>query len=246
MSLPRFFVDTTLAVGDVLDMPSDVAHHALRVLRLREAQPIVLLNGRGGEFRSTLLFEGPSATARIDAFDPIERETPLAVTLIQALVAADKFDWIVEKAVELGVFRIVTAPMQRCTVRLDAARRARRLQHWRQIARAACCQCGRNRVPAIDFSESFDQALAAAVPELPRFILAPEATRPLTLAAGDRGATLIVGPEGGLSTEELFRAQRAGFLSARLGPRILRTETAGLAALASLQALGGDFAAPDR
>lgn len=252
MSRPRFFVDEPIAVGESLRLPADVAHHAARVLRLRDGAPIALFNGRGGEYPSALRVKGAAALAQVEAFDPVERESPLRLTLVQALVAADKLDWIVEKAVELGVDRILVAPMQRCVVRLEAARAARRVQHWVDVARAACCQCGRNRVPPVDFLGSFDAALSAVPAAGPRLLLLPTARQDLcSLLAGD-GAVLMVGPEGGLADSEIVQAAQAGFVAARLGPRVLRTETAGLAALAALQATGGDMAdaaarpAPDR
>ncbi len=245
MSSARFFVDAPLSVGTDAQLPDDVTHHAVRVLRLRDGESVVLFNGQGGEYRATLRIDAATAAARIEAFDAIERESPLALTLIQALVVADKLDWIIEKAVELGARRVVVAPMQRCVTRLDGARRTRRLQHWREIARAACCQCGRNRLPAIALADTFDAALAAAPIDQLRLALVPDAAAPLPPRIAG-GATVLVGPEGGFSHEERLRAARAGFGFAQIGPRILRTETAGLAALAVLQALGGDLAAPDR
>lgn len=245
MTLPRFLVDAQLAVGADAVLPPDVAHHALRVLRLRDGAPVMLFDGRGGEYAATLRIDGKAVRAQLVAFDAVERESPLDLTLIQALAAADKLDWIVEKAVELGARKIVITPMQRCVTRLDAARRARRLRHWREIVRAACCQCGRNRLPAVELADAFATALAAAPADRPRLALVPDAAQPLPRHVVG-GATLLVGPEGGLDDEERLRAQRAGFGFARLGPRILRTETAGLAALAALQALGGDLVAPQR
>ncbi len=242
MAQPRFFVDATLVAGDSIRLPADVAHHALRVLRLRGGAPLLLFNGRGGEYLASLRVEGNAALAQVEGFDPIDRESPLQLTLIQALVAADKLDWIVEKAVELGVDRVLVAPMQRSVVRLDAARAARRVRHWTDVARAACCQCGRNRVPSIEFVGSFDAVLAAVPTDWPRLLLVPTAGRGLRSAvAGDRAA-LMVGPEGGFADSEIADAGRAGFVSVQLGPRVLRTETAGLAAIAALQATSGDLA----
>lgn len=242
MSPPRFYVDAPLAADAPIRLPAEVAHHALRVLRLRDGAPIVLFDGRGGEYAARLQAEGSVALAQVDAFDPIERESPLRLTLVQALVAADKLDWIVEKAVELGVARILVVPTQRSVARLDAARALRRLRHWADVARAACCQCGRNRVPAVEFSGGFDAMLAALPPGAPRLLLLPTAGRDLGSAvAGDR-AVLMVGPEGGLADSEVEQAGRAGFVAVQLGPRVLRTETAGLAALAALQAVHGDLA----
>ena len=244
MSSPRFFVEAPLAAGQSLRLPTDVAHHALRVLRLRDGAPIVLFDGSGGEYRATLHFDGAAALAQIDGFDPIERESPLRLTLVQALVAADKLDWIVEKAVELGIERILVAPTQRSVVRLDAARAARRAQHWADVARAACCQCGRNRVPPVGYFGDLRAALAALPGDGHRLLLLPTAGRNLCQAVTGRSATLMVGPEGGLADDEIAQAGRAGFVTVSLGPRVLRTETAGLAAIAALQASGGDFSGP--
>ena len=240
---PRFFVDSTLAAGTSVALPADVAHHAVRVLRLRSGAPLALFNGRGGEYPATLHVDGASARAQIEGFDPVERESPLALALVQALVAADKLDWIVEKAIELGVERILVVPMQRSVVRLDAQRSARRLQHWREIARAACAQCGRNRVPAVDFCADFAAAVAAMPSDQTRLLMHPAAAYGLPAIPPGRGIALLVGPEGGLADAELQQAEAAGFIATQLGPRILRTETAGLAALAALQAMSGDFAA---
>lgn len=243
---PRFFVDAALTIGDAFRLPDDAAHHALRVLRLPAGAPIVLFNGRGGEYRSRLRTIAGEAVADIDAFDPLERESPLRLRLLQSLIAADKLDWIVEKAVELGVEAIDVAPARRSVVRLDAARAAKRLEHWRGVARAACCQCGRNRVPAIRYHPAFDLLLASAAVDSCRLVLLPDAIGSLPALAPDRCAVLLVGPEGGLTDDEQTLAVRTGFIPTQLGPRILRTETAGVAALAALQALGGDLAAhPD-
>lgn len=242
MPHPRFFIDAPLTAGESLRLPAAVAHHALRVLRLRSGAPIVLFNGRGGEYSASLLADDGDATARVEAHDPVDRESPLKITLIQALVAGEKLDWIIEKAVELGVDRIVIAPTRRSVVRLDAGRGERRLQRWRDIVLSACCQCGRNRVPRVDFFASFDEALAWLPADQPRLILLPSAGSGLPRALPGLGAALMVGPEGGFGEDEVQRAVQAGFIATRIGPRILRTETAGLAALAALQAAVGDLA----
>jgi 16S rRNA (uracil1498-N3)-methyltransferase len=242
MSLPRFFVDTELAVGQHFTLPEDVSHHALRVLRLEAGAPVVLFNGRGGEYPSRLADVGRRAGARIEAFDAIERESPLSVTLVQAWVATDKLDWIIEKAVELGVARVVLMPAARSVVRLDADRRAKRLAHLRQLAVSACAQCGRNRVPTVAAASDMAQALADLAGE--RYILRPDAASSLNdQHVLGRAATVMVGPEGGFDDVEVRAAEQLGCRSMRLGPRVLRTETAGLAALAVLQATAGDLAA---
>ena len=225
-----------------MGLPADLAHHALRVLRLRDGASIVLFNGHGGEFAAALRVSGIEARARIVAFDHVERESPLQLTLIQALVASEKLDWIVEKAVELGVTRIVIVPTQRSVVRLDEERSARRLLQWAKTARAACSQCGRNRVPAVEYLASFGAALAAVATDQPRLLLLPQAAGSLPATVPGRRVVLAVGPEGGFNEVEVQLAAGAGFTAVQLGPRVLRTETAGLAALAALQASAGDLA----
>jgi 16S rRNA (uracil1498-N3)-methyltransferase len=246
LARPRFFVDLPLQVGVSAGLPPDVAHHAVRVLRLSDGAPITLFDGRGGEYAAKLRITGSQVAAAVERFDPVERESPLALTLIQAMVASEKLDWIVEKAVELGAARVVVVPTQRSVVRLDAARTARRLQHWRDLARAACCQCGRNRVPQIEFCASIDAAVHAVPEAGARLLLHPAAAHDLPTELAGGGAVILVGAEGGLTDAEVARATNAGFVATRLGPRVLRTETAGLAALAALQARCGDLATAPR
>ncbi len=240
---PRFFLDTDLAAGAGIALPHAIAHHALRVLRLRDGAAITLFNGRGGEYAATLHTDGDAASARLVAHERVERESPLKLTLVQAWVANDKLDWVVEKAVELGVAAIVLVPAQRSIVTLDAARRAKREQRLRDIVVAACCQCGRNRVPPVHAARSLAEGLQSAVADTGRgVLLAPEGTLALTDAAGsDASLALAIGPEGGFDADEQALARRAGYATVAFGRRILRTETAGIAALAALQALHGDL-----
>lgn len=241
---PRFFVEGELRTGAVIELPDAVAHHAQHALRLRDGAAIVLFDGRGGEYAARLA-AGARAAAEVLAFDPVERESPLAVTLIQSFVPNEKLDWIVEKSTELGVARIVLAPSERSVARLDAQRLARKRAHWRGIAIAACCQCGRNRLPQILDASTFASALEIARDCAARLLLAPGAGAALAHDARARSAAVAIGPEGGFTEQELALAQRAGFVVAALGPRVLRTETAGVAALAALQAIAGDLANSD-
>lgn len=242
MAEPRFFIETDLAVGTVVDLPANVSHHAAHVLRLREGDTVVLFNGLGGEFPGRLASRGQQV--ELTGHDPVERESPVAVTLVQAWIATDKLEWVVEKAVELGVARIVLTATRRSVVRLDAARLSKRIDRLREIAIAACCQCGRNRVPAIAAFGDLGSALAEAGAGASGVVLQPDAPRALIeIAAATAGPIAIaVGPEGGFDSDEFALVKCAGFQLARLGPRVLRTETAGLAALATLQAAVGDFA----
>lgn len=243
MTLPRFYLDSELAAGEPVSLPATVAHHALRVLRLRDGAAVTLFNGRGGEFEGRLQIDGKLASARLERFHAIERESALRVTLIQAWVATDKLELIVEKAVELGVASIVLVPAARSVVQLDAERRQRRLQRLQDVIIAACCQCGRNRLPAIQAAETLHQGLSSAlVGAAAGILLDPSAAEPpAAVLSGPGPFVLLVGPEGGLDDAERSLAMRIGYRPLRLGPRILRTETAGLAGLVALQVLSGDL-----
>jgi 16S rRNA (uracil1498-N3)-methyltransferase len=219
------------------------------VLRLRVGAPLALFNGRGGEYLARLVRADGAARVEIERHVPVERESPLRVTLAQALVASEKLDWVIEKATELGADTVLVYGAQRSVVRLDGERLRRRALHWRDIATAACCQCGRNRIPQVIALDALADVLSRVPdPDGPRYMLAPDAARDL---AGDlpssarrpgTGIAVLIGPEGGWDEAERAAARAAGWIAARLGPRVLRTETAGLAALAALQALAGDLA----
>jgi 16S rRNA (uracil1498-N3)-methyltransferase len=243
MRLTRCYVPEPLSAGDTRRLPQDVSTHVARVLRARAGQLLTLFDGRGGEYDATILdIDRDGVRVRIDAHRPIERESPLRVTLLQALARGERMDLIVQKATELGVAAILAWSAERSVVRLDDAGLARRCEHWRAIAISACEQCGRNQVPPIDAVADLASACARADGASLRLLLAPEATRSLISMAGrSPGVSLVVGPEGGFSDAELALAAQQGFQSCRLGPRVLRAETAPLAALAALQAVAGDF-----
>lgn len=241
--MARFFVDGALAEGVEAQLAAEVTHHAVRVLRLRDGDDITVFNGTGGEFLASLHVQGARAWAIPERFDPIERESPLALTLIQSWVATDKLEWIVEKAVELGVRRISLVPCARSVVHLDPPRLERRLARLHEIVVSACCQCGRNRLPFIAAPPSLERGLQEAVADGARgIVLDPRSGDPLVAAANAVNAVaLAIGPEGGFDDNERVLAARVGFHAATLGPRILRTETAGIAGLAVLQAMAGDL-----
>jgi 16S rRNA (uracil1498-N3)-methyltransferase len=241
----RFFLDRSLAEGDEVELPTAVAHHAARVLRLRAGASVVLFNNRGGEYEASLVGSGTNLRAKVVGHAAIERESPLAVTLVQAWIATDKLDWTIEKAVELGVRNIVLAPTQRAVVSLTDVRRERRVERLREIAIAACSQCGRNRVPSVEAADTLELALQEPLTSgaLGLVLDAQADSSLIALAPGNPTYVLAVGPEGGFEAREIALATRLGYRCVRLGPRILRTETAGLAALAALQATAGDFRA---
>ena len=246
MNAPRFYCPLPLAAGLSIPLPEGAARHAAKVLRLRVGDQVTLFDGSGGEFRARLsAIERDRVSAELMEWRDRECESPVSVTLLQALQAGDKMDLTVQKAVELGVTRIVPLLSRRSVVRLDGERAVRRVDHWRGVVASACEQSGRNRVPELAALEGMEHWLARTPPSgALRLMLAPGAERRLkTLAPPGAGRTveLLIGAEGGLAPEEMQAALSAGFEAIRLGPRILRTETAGLAALAALQCLWGDF-----
>ncbi len=237
---PRFHVHGTLAAGAELTLPPDAGHHASRVLRMREGDPACLFNGEGGEHTGRIVrISRESVTIEIGEFSPVERESPLRVTLVQAISAGDRMDLTIQKAVELGVAAIQPILAERSVVRLKGDRSDTRRAHWQRIAAAACEQCGRNRVPLVA------AALVPADYRAPegsiKLLLSPTGTTSLrAVAPGDKSIAIAVGPEAGFSPREEATLVAAGFAPIRLGPRVLRTETAGPAALAALNVLHGD------
>lgn len=242
MSAPRFFCDIPLAPAARIALPDDLAHHALRVLRLRAGETIVLFNGQGGEYPAVLEIDGKAGYAQLGGFNPREAELAGRVTLAQGLPSGDKMDWVVEKAVELGAVRVCPIAAQRSVLQLSGARLDKRVAHWRRIAQSASEQCGRNRLMAVDAPLTLADWLAQPADGL-RLLCHPEAAEDLAgklRTAPDMPAlTLLVGPEGGWSDKELELARQAGVQAVRFGPRVLRTETAGLALLSAVGALLG-------
>jgi 16S rRNA (uracil1498-N3)-methyltransferase len=242
MRTTRVYVDLELSSDREILLPIAQSTHLLRVLRLRVGAALTLFNGRGGEYMAELIGSSKAgARLLVRAHSPVERESPLTVTLLQGMARGDRMDVIVQKATELGVTRIVPLSCEFSVVRLDVSTRQRRTQHWRAVAVAACEQCGRNRVPEVAAIGDLADACRTSNAQL-RLMLLPQAPESLAgLAGSPSSASLLIGPEGGLSGREQLLAQSCGFRPCRLGPRILRTETAPLAALAALQAMAGDL-----
>ena len=246
--ISRFFCPSPLTFGATIELPAEVAHHAVNVLKVGAGNTAILFDGRGGEWRATLSPAGKSSKpvlyATLTEFNECDNEPPLQITLVQALPTSDKMDWVVQKAVELGVARIQPIMTKRSVMRLSGERATRRVAHWRNIAIAACEQSGRNRVPAVAPIIELPRYLGQAVERSAecRFICAPSATQSLReQQVPALPIALLVGPEGGFDESELSAATLAGFQPIRLGPRVLRTETAGVAALAAIMALWGDL-----
>src|SRR5690348_71590 len=241
----RLFVEVPLEPGRTLPLPEDASRHALRVLRLKVGDDVTLFNGDGREFRARLTSADPrAASVHVESVDAPERESPLRITLIQSLRHGKTTAWISQKATELGVAQRLPVSSERSEVRLDGSRGEKRLDHWRAVAIAACEQCGRNVLPEISPPEALAAALAAhpANDAQTRWMLHPGgAMRLRNAGSAIKDVMLAVGPEGGFGDDDLHALRQAGFRALALGPRVLRTETAGLAAIAALQASYGDF-----
>ena len=241
MRIPRLYCPQPLAAQAEIRLNVEAARHAVRVLRLREGAQVILFDGSGGEYGSHILSITKSqVTVSVGAFVGRDCESPLTVTLVQGISRGERMDFAVQKATELGVQRIVPVEMHRTIVRLTGERALKRVLHWRAIAAQACQQCGRNTLPVIEPVHSFDDWLAHHKAADLNLVLAPGAA-PLEVEREPRSVTLAVGPEGGLAPEEVERLLQTGFTGLALGPRILRTETAALAAVSVVQSRWGDM-----
>ncbi len=242
--MTRIYFPDEIPDHGVCDLPAAQAHHLAHVLRLAPGDPVVLFDGRGAAYDAVIAQSARGAVrVRVGDRRNEDRESPLCVLLAQAVSSGERMDYTIQKAVELGVAAVQPLLTERCVVRLSGERAEKRVLHWQAVAVAACEQCGRNRVPAVHpllpLRDWLQQPAAAG--EL-RLSLAPEAAaglRQLDRPAGR--VTVLAGPEGGLTAAELDDAAGAGFRPLRLGPRVLRTETAAVALLAAMQALWGDF-----
>lgn len=242
--MPRFYCPPPLPDQGSFNLPPDAAHHASRVLRLREGTEVQLFDGEGHECHGVIDdLSGKnvviSGLRRIAA----DRESPLRVALAQALSSSEKMDWVIQKATELGVTEIQPLATERSVAKLSAERAAKRTEHWQQVAIAACEQCGRNVLPVIhpplDMLLWLQQTRAE---ETSKFILLPQGANSLHSQGKPCGkVTLLIGAEGGFSEAESASALLCGFAPIKLGARVLRTETAAVAGLAALQTLWGDF-----
>ena len=243
MALPRFYYPGGLQQGAIVPLPEQAAHHAARVLRLQVGDEVTLFNGHGGEHNATIERVGKAQVTvatgpRLDR----ECESPLDITLVQALSSGEKMDFTVQKAVELGVTAIQPVASSRSVVRLSGERADKRVMHWQGVAVSACEQCGRNRVPAVGAILPLETWLGRATQPALRIAFLPHAAATLhDLPRPERSVIILAGPEGGFTEAEAALATGCGFIPVRLGPRVLRTETSALAAIAAMQVLWGDF-----
>jgi len=242
MRLTRVYVDAPLTPGERVALQGSAATHITRVLRLRPGDALTLFNGHGGEYAASLAeARGGRLSVAVGEAQPIERESALGLTLAQGVSRGERMDLVVQKATELGVGGIAPVFTERSVVRLSAPQAARKLEHWRAIAVGACEQSGRNRLPQLSAPVPLADFLKATTPGT-RLLLSPAgAVRIQDLPRPAAAVTVLIGPEGGLTEAERAAAVVAGFTPVRLGPRVLRTETAAIAALSVLQSAFGDF-----
>jgi 16S rRNA (uracil1498-N3)-methyltransferase len=248
MRLTRVYVDAPVAAGKRVIVEGSAANHIARVLRLRSGDSLTVFDGSGGEFGARIEeFRKETVVVAVEEHRPLDRESPLPLTLVQGISRGERMDWIIQKATELGASRIVPVFTKRSVVRLDEKQAERKLQHWRAITVAACEQCGRNRIPDLAAPLDFFDMLAGDSSGRPdsgstRLLLSPSGDLRIDDLQGvGKGITVLIGPEGGLEDVEQEAALAAGFKAVRLGPRVLRTETAAIAALTIIQRYFGDL-----
>lgn len=241
MRLTRIYQPQALRSGQIINLCQNAIRHLIQVLRLKIGSEFILFNGEGGEFTATIIkLTKNSVVARIGQYHDVNRESPLAITLAQAVLRTDKMDYMLQKAVELGVSRFIPLLTAHSTLKLSVERWQKRYHHWQAVMLAAVEQSGRTMRPDLANPMSFDVALTDIKADK-RIILLPQATATIHIAASYQSIAVLVGPEGGWSENEAKLAVSSGYSPLRLGPRILRAETAGLAALSLLQNLYGDL-----
>lgn len=247
--LPRFYCNEPITVNKPFELPDNVRHHAVRVLRLKQGDSIILFNGRGGEFFSEIItINKNTSNIKILKHNERECESPLNIELAQAICANEKMDWVIQKAVEIGVNRIQPVITTRSVIKLSSERAAKRLRHWQQIVIAACEQCGRNRLPEVLPPLSLPHWLGEIKNREQsthtNLLLSPTAEKKLSTLSKKTNSglyTLLIGPEGGFTPEEERAALHTHFEPIQIGKRVLRTETAALATIAAMQTLWGDY-----
>lgn len=246
MRVPRIYQNIELKTGQQVQLDDQAVVHVSRVLRLKSGSPVILFNGKGGEFSGLLsAVDKRSVTIEIHAFHEREVESPLKTTLIQGVSRSDRMDFTMQKTTELGVSEIIPVLMRYSSVNVDPKRLAKKQLHWQSIVNSACEQCGRNSVPHVAAVRSFEEYLSHIehADQSLKIVLHGEGAKSIrdVSVCKDEKLQLFVGPEGGISNEELQLLKDRGFIGVRLGPRVLRTETAAIAAMSVLQFMQGDF-----
>lgn len=242
MNVPRIYLPVPLRASNTVALDKQATQHVTRVLRMKSGAPLIIFNGQGGEYEAELeVMVRGAAAVKVGNFIARDAESALSIQLAIGISRGERMDYAIQKAVELGVTQIVPLLTEFCVVNIRQEREEKRLAHWRGIITAACEQCGRTRIPSIIAPQTLSHWLPSADEGL-RLLFDPYAVQRLSqLAPPTDQIIVLIGPEGGLSDLENTAAKKAGFTAVQLGPRMLRTETAPVAALAALQALWGDL-----
>ncbi len=241
MKAPRLYVNNpSLAVDQPVELAAEAAKYLIRVLRRNVGDPLILFNGDGCNYTATILSADRQTVVKITGKTDNHSESPLSITLVQSLAKGTKLDLVIQKATELGVQRIVPVSSERSVMQIEAKRQQKKHDHWHGVAISAATQCGRSTIPVIDAPASLEHWLTQQVPD--GLLLHPGGTQSISqIELSTSSCTLLIGPEGGFSEQELTLATQSGYRAINCGPRVLRTETAGLTAAASLQSRFGDF-----
>jgi len=242
MRVSRLYLDTPLVTDQTIMISGEPLNYLANVLRLKTGAKLSVFNGQGGEYQATINeLSKREAQLTIGDFQSNDSESPLAITLVQGVSRGERMDFTLQKATELGVQRIIPLFTERCTVNLKGERLEKRIKHWQGTIRSACEQSGRNTLPQLETTQTLNTFLEQEHDPC-RILLDPESTQTLnSISPTDDAITILIGPEGGFSDKERQQAYNKGYQGIQLGPRILRTETAALATISSIQTLWGDF-----
>jgi 16S rRNA (uracil1498-N3)-methyltransferase len=241
MRVPRVFVPLSFAAGAEITLPETQAHYLTRVLRMESGRPLIVFNGEGGSYAAQIIQASKNACAiKLGEFTPENSQSPLDCGLAIGISKGDRFEYVLQKACELGVTHIYPLFTSRTEVRLDAARQNKKTEHWHQVLISSCEQNGRNLIPQLNSPQAISEFLPLATADL-KLVLHHRANQALNSYTTPQSVCLLIGPEGGLSDDEITQAQQQGFNPLVLGPRILRTETAPLVALSLVQYQWGDL-----
>lgn len=243
MRIPRIYIDQPLAITESILLNENASHYLSKVLRMQEGRELIVFNGQGGEYFSQIKELGKKQVSiQINQFNQDNRQSTLDLHLAIGISRGERMDWVLQKATELGVTQIIPLITERTEVKIKGEKQDKKMQHWQQIIISACEQCQRNLLPLLHEPQSIDEWLKTVSTDY-RFVLHHRNDQSLSKSSTPRSVTLLIGPEGGLSEEEISLAENEKFQSLRLGPRILRTETAPIAAISLVQYLWGDLGA---
>ena len=241
MRIPRIYIDQALAITDSVLLNENASHYLSKVLRMQEGRELIVFNGQGGEYSAQIKEIGKKQIAiQISQFSEGNRQSPLELHLAIGISRGERMDWVLQKATELGVTQIIPLITERTEVKIKGEKQDKKMQHWQQIIISACEQCQRNLLPILQEPQAIDNWLKTVSTDY-RFVLHHRNDQSLSESSAPKSVTLLIGPEGGLSEEEIILAENEKFQSLRLGPRVLRTETAPVAAISLVQYLWGDL-----